>query len=192
MRCSTQAFKTSAAMLLALAATVAVAQQANEPPAKDNTTNTPFDAWTLSCVTHSASQAESSTAKTRGCEVRTQVVIKDDKGQQGVAGVIAIGHASPEQPLQVMVQVPLAALLNQPIVLLGADDKVILNLTYVACQPQGCMAGANLAQAQRDQLTQQSASIFVGYVNQAGQKLKVEAPTKGLAKALQALDKQKS
>lgn len=179
-----------AAALLAAAGIASASSLSAHAQQQENTHTTSFDAWVLSCFSPVEKDGDKA-GEAKACEVRTTVVVKDEKSdQKGVAAVIAIGRAGPGQPLQVMAQVPLAALLNQPIKLLGEGDKVIADLSYLACQPQACTAGARITPAQLDQLKQANDAIYVGYINQAGQKLKVEASTKGLAKALQALDKE--
>lgn len=167
--------------ILLATATTAFAQQ-------ETTTSSTFDSWVLGCTTRT--DKENKTVK--GCEIRSTLVIRDQQtNQEGVAAVIAIGRLVSDKALQATVQLPIAAVLNVPVKLTGADDKAIVELSYVACQPQMCSATATLTDPQVAALRKVGDKIFLVYRNQAGQDVKIDASTQGLNAALDALLKEK-
>ncbi|MDR6918884.1 invasion protein IalB [Pseudomonas sp. 3296] len=152
---------------------------------QETVSTTTFDNWVLSCTTR---VDKDKTVK--GCEARSSVILKDNKTeQQGVAAVVAIGRVEAGKALQVMVQVPLAAVLNVPLQLTTNKDKNVVDLAYIACQAQACAARADLSAEQLAALRGSVEKFNVIYASQIGQALQVEVPTKGLAAALDALSK---
>lgn len=169
------------ALPILLAASTAFAQQ-------ETTTSSTFDSWVMGCTT----RTDKDNKTVKGCEIRSTLVVRDQKtNQDGVAAVIAIGRLTSDKALQATVQLPIAAVLNVPVKVTGADDKPIFELSYVACQPQMCSATTTLTDPQVAALRKIGEKLFIVYRNQAGQDVKIDAATKGLNAALDALLKEK-
>ncbi|MEN3929977.1 invasion associated locus B family protein [Microvirga sp. W0021] len=167
--------------LLAVLASPAVAQQ-------QTNSSTVFDNWLMNCST----QTDKDNKTLKACEVRSTLIVQDQQTkQQGVAAVIAVGRAMTEKTMRAAVQLPIAAQLNKPVKLAGADDKALIDLQYAACQPQMCSAVADLTDAQVAALKKAGEKIFLVYTNQAGQEVKLDAATKGLSQALDTLAREK-
>ncbi len=171
------------ALPLVFAAAVPVSAQ------QTSTTTTAFDAWVLGCS--SRTQADNKTVK--ACEIRSTIVIRDEKSnQQGVAAVVAIGRASVDKPdMQFVTQLPINAVLNVPVRITSKDDKPVIELAFVACQPQLCTASVNVTDKQISALKKIGDNFHVAYRNQAGQDVKIEGSTKGFNQALDALVREK-
>lgn len=171
-----------------LALPLAVALVTGAYAQQETTSSTTFDSWIMGCTTRT--DKENKTVK--ACEVRSTLVVKDQKtNQEGVAAVLSIGKLASDKTVQAAVQLPISAVLNIPVKITGADDKAILELSFVACQPQMCTATGPVTDAQLAALRKVGDKIFIAYRNQAGQDVKVDASTKGLNAALDALLKEK-
>lgn len=185
------------ALLFSTIATYHVASSAEErggsktdAPMASSITRTPYGAWELVCETHSEMNKPAPIVKV--CQIHTTIVIADSQTKQDVvAAVVAIEKEKVEKnaKMRAIIQVPLSATLNQPVVLGGNDGKMIAKLDFVACQPQLCTAMVPLSDKEVQALIDLGEKISVSYVNQQGQTVKVDALTKGLAEALKALSR---
>jgi invasion protein IalB len=156
--------------------------------AESSTHSTTFDNWVMTCTT----RTDKDNKTVRGCEVRTTILIQDEQSKQtGVAAVVAIGQNAGSSTMMAAAQVPLAAALRVPVKLVGADAaKPIIELTYSACQPQGCQATATVTPAQLTALKGVGEKLSVVYGNLAGQTVNLNTNAKGLVDALNALGKE--
>lgn len=152
-----------------------------------SSTVTNYDSWVLACQSLKEKDKD-----VKNCEVRATVLVQDkDSGQQGIAAVIAIGGAAKEKnSWRMAASVPSSAALDKPMKFSIKDNQPMLTLTYKACQPQACTADVPVTDADIRKLKRPGEQIVLQYVNQLGQTVSVEAPSKGLAAALQALDQQ--
>ncbi len=172
------AFTTTALLLSTIAAS---AQQ-------QTTSSTSFDNWVMNCT----AQIDKDNKQVKGCELRTTLMVKDEKsGQEGVGAVVSVGRLMSEKTLQGAVQLPIAARLDVPVKVIGSDNKPIVDLPYMACQPQLCTAGAALTDTQVTALRKTGDKFSISYRNQAGQDVKLDVVTKGLGAALDAVAKEK-
>jgi invasion protein IalB len=173
---------TSVAALSLLTSAAAQAQQA-----QSSTNSTAFDNWELTCAT----RTDKDNKTVRGCEVRTTIVVQDEKTKQaGVAALLAIGQTAGSSTLTAAVQVPISAALKVPVKLTGSDGQPIVELTYAACQAQVCQATATITPEQLTALKGVGEKLTLVYDNLAGQTVKIDTNTKGMAAALDALAKE--
>jgi invasion protein IalB len=156
---------------------------------QETTSTTTFENWVFFCNT----RVDKDNKTIKSCEVRTTLVLRNQQSdKQEVVAVIAIGRTAIGAPLMAVAQVPLSTALNAPVKLTGANvNRPITELTFEACQQQACRATASLSVAQLAALRAGGDQFHLIYNDQSGQTLKINASTKGLAQALDALDKEK-
>lgn len=169
--------------LFALPLVAAVAFPAMAQQTSSNTT-TSFDAWVMGCSSRTADSKVS-----KACEIRSTLVLEDPQTkQQGVAAVIAVGRLAVDKPeLQFVVQLPSNAILNVPVRISGKDGKPAIELPFVACQQQVCIAASTITDTQLSAMKKIGENFYINYRNQMGQEPKIEGSTKGFDKALDAM-----
>lgn len=173
-------------LLLALSLTLAVTSSAFAQ--QRSTSSIAFDDWTMNC----SSQVDKDNKPLKSCEVRSTVIVRDENANQNYpAATIIISRPLLGKALQLSVQVPLVALLSMPVVISNAQGKQIAKLGYVGCQPQLCGAAVALDESMISALRKSGDLLIVSYSNQGGQDIKINASTRGLGTALDALLREK-
>ncbi|MBN8936471.1 MAG: invasion associated locus B family protein [Rhizobiales bacterium] len=118
---------------LAGQASPAAAQPAS-PPSPQQTTAS-FDDWIVRCETRAGPPQR------KICEM---VQFTQTKGQQGVLSEVAIGWPVKNQPIKMVIQVPIGIWLPTGIKLVaGAGDPGVV-ATFKRCIPQSCLADAEI------------------------------------------------
>lgn len=148
-------------------------------PEPQQTTAT-FGDWVLRC-----SKVGTEGNQQRACEV---VQTLQRKGQQGIVAQIAVGRASPRDPMKLTVLLPVNIAIPGA-VRMDVDEKDTgpVDLGWRRCFPQGCIADAD---AKDDVLRKWRAQTGTGrltFRDAANRNITVQMSFKGLAQALDAL-----
>jgi invasion protein IalB len=111
----------------------ATAQPAAAPSPQQTTAS--FDDWVVRCETRAGPPQR------KICEM---VQFTQTKGQQGVLSEVAIGRPVKNQPIKIVIQVPIGIWLPTGIKLVaGAGDPGVA-ATFKRCIPQSCFADAEI------------------------------------------------
>lgn len=165
----------AAALLAALTALPAGAQETTAPATsgnEPNETSERYGAWTLHCTrTPEAGKA---------CEVLHVV-----RGQQGPLAQVAFGRPDPSQPVLAVIRTPLGMNLQMPVSLTGeaiADTA----LDWFICLQNGCLARAELDPAEVEALSA-STELQLAFQDGGERPVEIALPVEGLADALSRL-----
>lgn len=182
------------AAAMALAGFAAAADTSVVPTA----TTATFGAWTVAC--NMAAQADGTAAK-QLCQMTTRLNLKGQDGQMHPLLAFTIGTLPGGKVARMALQVPtdvalrdgLAISLDKPGVA-GADPNaakdqdVLLALTFITCNPQGCVADADGTPDLWDKL-KTVKSVNVGFTALAGmKKILVPVSLDGFGDAMAALE----
>jgi invasion protein IalB len=157
-------------------AVAAPASPAPEPAAAPDRTTAQFGDWTVVCAV---------VAEERRCEVSQ--VVQDRQTQVGAA--VAIGRAARDEPLKLVVRVPLNVMVSHaPRLLL--DGAEVASLPFGVCSVLGCFA--ELDQRNQQLITRLSARTAeqpgrIEWRDMAGNQIGIAVSFRGLGAALAAL-----
>lgn len=172
------------AAALTVLATAAFAQPAQTPPvasgpAPQRTTAT-FEDWTLRCETQG-------TPPVKNCELVQAVTAQ---GQQTPVTQVAIGRATPKDPLKVVFQLPVNVWIPAGLKLTYDAKIAPLQAALRWCTPAGCFADLDLTNDQVKQMRAVTAQGRFTFKDAARRDVNIPVSFKGFAPALDALAKQ--
>ena len=172
-----------------LAQAVLAAAILSAPPAlAQQRTSATYDDWTLVC------QAQSGDKPTRLCEVAQTLSVRTQEGQQVTIGNIALARPVAGQPMKLVLQLPIGVYLPANVSISGPDDKPIVNIPFERCQAHGCLAIADLNDANLKTLRTLAEAFTIGFElvqpNNSRQAIRLRTSNKGLANALDAFSKE--
>jgi invasion protein IalB len=143
-----------------------------------------FGDWQLRCQ-NIGTQAE----PRRNCEITQSVVGKD---QSAPVAQFAIGRATPSEPLLFTVVFPLnVSFPSTPRVVAEDNDPLPLDLPWRRCVPVGCFASAPAKEELLARWRKSNGKGKVAFKSAAGQDVLLPVSFNGLAKALEALAKER-
>jgi invasion protein IalB len=151
--------------------------------AEPNSSTANFGDWALRCQ-----RLGSSTETQRVCEVAQQIRAQD---QQNPVAELAIGRLKKADPLRLTVVLPVnVTFLNPPS--FSADGKTPepLDLGWRKCLPGGCIADALLKDDVVRRWKTQTSAGRIAWTDAAGHDLAIGLSFRGLAQALDALNKE--
>jgi invasion protein IalB len=154
------------ALLLLLAAWPVSAQEA----APETTER--FGAWTVRCVERQGGQG-------KACEVVVAI-----QGQAGFFAQVAFGRPSGAKETLVVARTPLGVMVSQPVTVSPqGEGNTPVELTFVTCLADGCIAQATVADDWLGKLTRQETAT-IGFAERTGRKITIKVPIPDLAGAL--------
>ena len=170
----------AAALIAAIAAGVANAQ-APQPsaPAPQRTTAT-FEDWTLRCETQG-------NPPVKNCELVQAVTAP---GQTQPVTQVAIGRATPKDPLKVVFQLPVNVWLPTGVSFLIDAKAQALSATMRWCNPAGCFADLDLANDHVKRMRGATAQGRFTFKDATRRDINIPVSFKGFGNALDALGKQ--
>jgi len=118
----------AAAAIVSTAATVTLAAQSQTPPRPSQTTET-FGAWTVRCV---------------GGEQKTCEAVQVINGQTGTIAEIAIALPKGQTEAIIAGRAPLGMMISEPMLFGEKDGAEVIEINYVTCISQGCLAQAKV------------------------------------------------
>jgi invasion protein IalB len=161
----------------------AAAQPAPTTPAASaapQQTTATFEDWIVRCETRPGPPAQ------KACEM---VQFTQTKGQQGVLSEVAIGRPVKNQPLKMVIQVPIGIWLPTGIKLsAGAKDSIAA--TFKRCIPASCFADADLKDDSIKRLRAVSESGKLEFKDGAQKDVSLPVSFKGFGAAYDALMKE--
>lgn len=160
-------------------------------------TTATFGAWTVAC--NMAAQADGTAAK-QLCQMTTRLNLKGQDGQMHPLLAFTIGTPPGAKVARLALQVPTDVALREGVAIsldkpaaAGADPNsakaqdVLLALTYITCNPQGCVADADGSADLWGKL-KGVKSVNVGFTAVAGmKKILVPLSLDGFGDAMAAL-----
>lgn len=160
-------------------------------------TTATFGAWTVAC--NMAAQADGTAAK-QLCQMTTRLNLKGQDGQMHPLLAFTIGTPPGAKVARMALQVPTDVALREGVAIsldkpaaAGADPNsakdqdVLLALTYITCNPQGCVADADGSADLWGKL-KAVKSVNVGFTAVAGmKKILVPLSLDGFGDAMAAL-----
>lgn len=136
-------------------------------------TTAQYGEWTLRC--------QMTGAEGRNCDVSLTII--DQRAQPLVQ--VLMRRGTDASSLGVAVQVGVSVTVSEPARLL-IEDEAVATLPFQRCVPQGCFAEGQQADAQMA-TAGRAETMRLEYRNADGAPVVFQAPTRGLAAALQAL-----
>jgi invasion protein IalB len=156
-----------------------------------STMTTQFDNWTLRCQTGPVKDpASHKDIMRKTCDVSATFMAQTKNKQQVPVLAIGIGHPSTDKPTRIAVQTPLGVWLPAELKIQDTSGKELLSLPYTACQPQGCIASADVSERHLQALANAGESAVALFRMQSGQDVKVMLPLKGLSAAYAGMQKE--
>jgi invasion protein IalB len=151
--------------------------------AEPNSTSANFGDWSLRCQ-----RVGNGAEAPRVCEVAQQIRAQD---QQNAMAELAIGRLKRADPLRLTVVLPVNVTFSNP-PSFSADGKVIepLDLGWRKCLPGGCIADALLNDDVLHRWKTQTSAERIAWTDAAGGALAIGLSFRGLAQALDALNKE--
>jgi invasion protein IalB len=151
--------------------------------AEPTSTSADFGDWALRCQ-----RAGSGAETPRVCEVAQQIRAQD---QQNAVAELAIGRLKKADPPRLTVVLPVNVTFSNP-PSFSADGKVPepLNFGWRKCLPGGCIADALLNDDVLRRWKTQTSAGRIAWTDAAGGVLAIGLSFRGLAQALDALNKE--
>jgi invasion protein IalB len=170
----------AAALITSIAAGAAGAQ-APQPagPAPQRTTAT-FEDWTLRCETQG-------NPPVKNCELVQAVTAP---GQTQPVTQIAIGRATPKDPLKIVFQLPVNVWLPTGVSFVVDAKAQPIAATLKWCNPAGCFADVDLANDHVKRMRGATAQGRFTFKDAARRDINIPVSFKGFSAALDALGKQ--
>jgi len=174
-------------MILALTATPALAQTA-EPSA----TTATYGNWTVTCAVQPDPVG-------KVCQMTTKLNLKASDGQVRPLIEVAIGQPADGSGVRIVVQVPMDVALRDPVVISVDQDPAsgdaqtqkpqteLVQASYFACVPSGCIADAPLDGAAMAALQGAATTNMTFTALGAPKKITVPVAMAGFGDALAAL-----
>lgn len=161
-------FRRIAVACLLMISTQALAQQAPEP----SETTEKFGAWTVRCVSQQGDAG-------KACEVFLTV-----QGQGGLIAQIAVGRPQDGEEALMASRTPLGVLVSAPVsIALEGDSPKSLELPFLTCLANGCLAQAIVSGDRLGKLARQETASF-GFAERTGRRVQINIPLSGLSDAL--------
>ena len=148
------------------------------------TTTAVFGDWTLRCQKSGVgAQAR------RSCEIDQSATVQ---GQSAPFSQIAVGKATPNDPLRVTVLVPANVAFPSSVRLLFDEkDNQSIDLIWARCLPGGCFAVETLTDEMLKRWRTLTPPAKASFKNGAGQDVVIPVSFRGFAQAIDALAKEK-
>ena len=149
--------------------------------AEPQRTSASYGDWVLNCIRRTPSTGPAE------CEVAQTIVVK---GQTGPVAQLALGRASPSDPLRLTLALPNNVSLGTKPLLHAADDKpALFELTWRRCLPGGCFSDIALTDAELKRLRTQDQAGEIVFKDAADHEVKISMSWRGLPQALDAMAK---
>ena len=162
---------------VALAAFAAVAGAQAQTPQRTTAT---FDDWTVRCETQG-------TPPVKNCEMVQAVTAQ---GQNSPVTQIAIGRATPKDPVKVVFQLPVNVWIAAGVKLFFDAKTPPLAANFRWCTPPGCFADLDLTADQIKRLRTVTAQGQFVFKDSGQRDVKIPVSFKGFGQALDALGKE--
>jgi invasion protein IalB len=157
---------------LALLLLLAVSPASAEEGADASETTERFGAWTVRCIDRQGTEA-------KACEVVVAI-----QGQAGLFAQVALGRPGGTREMLMVVRTPLGVMVSQPVTVTPqGDGNTAVELAFVTCLADGCIAQATVAGDWLTKLTKQETAI-IGFAERTGRKITIKIPIPDLAGAL--------
>jgi invasion protein IalB len=154
------------ALVLLLAVSPVLAQEGGPE------TTERFGAWTVRCIDRQGAEA-------KACEVIVAV-----QGQAGFFVQVAFGRPSGAKETLVVARTPLGVMVSQPVSITSqGEGSTSLELAFMTCLADGCIAQATVAGDWLGKLTKQETAT-IGFAERTGRKITIKVPIPDLAGAL--------
>jgi invasion protein IalB len=162
----------------------AMMAKSSQWPMKTQTTTAVFGDWTLRCQKSGVgAQAR------RSCEIDQSATVQ---GQSAPFSQIAVGKATPNDPLRVTVLVPANVAFPSSVRLLFDEkDNQSIDLIWARCLPGGCFAVETLTDEMLKRWRTLTPPAKATFKNGAGQDVVIPVSFRGFAQAIDALAKEK-
>lgn len=147
---------------------------AEKAPVHSQTTET-FGAWTVRCTNVGADQT------TRQCEALVRI---QNKGN--TIAEIAVGKGKQAGEAVVAGRTPLGVLISQPLQLQAKSDADAIDINYVTCLANGCVARTQVAAANLKPFTSEESGNLT-LRESTGRTITISVPMNGFKDALSAL-----
>jgi invasion protein IalB len=154
------------ALLLLLAVSPVSAQEA----APETTER--FGAWTVRCIERQGEPA-------KACEVVVAI-----QGQAGFFVQVALGRPPGAKETLMVARTQLGVMVSQPVTVASQDEgNTSVELAFMTCLADGCIAQATIAGDWLGKLTRQETAT-IGFAERTGRKITIKVPIPDLAGAL--------
>jgi invasion protein IalB len=146
-----------------------------QTPVPPNVTSANFGDWVLRCEARAEAQ--------RACEILQSL---QDQRRQPVAQ-FAFGRSQRGQPMRLLVLIPANITVAAPMMIQLPDRGPPIPVALRACGPRGCVAEAEVAQAQLTRLRAREAQGRLEYRDALNAEVALPFSTRGFGAALDAL-----
>jgi invasion protein IalB len=119
----------------------------------------------------------------RICEVAQPIYIQ---GQQNPIALIAIGREKANEPIQMVLQVPVNVTVSARAKVALKDGEPLIELNFERCVPTGCFAMVQPADEVVRRLREHSGPSRLTYKDASGKEVGFQFSLRGLASALEA------
>ncbi|MGJ8573109.1 MAG: invasion associated locus B family protein [Hoeflea sp.] len=160
---------TAAAFALTIAS-ASLAAQSQTSPTPSQVTET-FGAWTVRCV---------------GVQQKTCEAVQVINGQSGTIAEIAIALPTGQAEAIIASRAPLGVMLSEPILFGENDGADPIEINYVTCVSQGCLAQANVSAEGLLQLAGKKEGNLT-FKDRSGRRYRITVSFDGLSDALTRL-----
>jgi invasion protein IalB len=162
------------------------AQQTQAQPApavggEPQSTTATYADWVVQCVTRSGTPPE------KLCEMAQVTQLQ---GKNVPFSRIAVGHPAKDQPIKLIVQLPVNASFATPVHIQTGDTDPGLTAAFARCVPGGCFAEFDLKDETLKKLRAASGVGKLSFADSGGHDIAVPLSFNGFAQAYDALLKE--